>query len=80
MKRCRGATSLRFVTTVLLECIYLQPSVLLEYIYFTNDAVTVLLEYIDLLIIYRMAGNIGVELYLAVGEMKPVSPNFNPPI
>ena len=28
---------------------------------------------------YRMAGNIGVELYLAVGEMKPVSPNFNPP-
>ena len=27
-----------------------------------------------------MAGNIGVELYLAVGEMKPMSPNFNPPI
>ena len=26
-----------------------------------------------------MAGNIDVELYLAVGEMKPVSPNFNPP-
>ena len=26
-----------------------------------------------------MAGNIGVELYLAVGEMKPVSPNFNLP-
>ena len=24
-----------------------------------------------------MAGNIGVELYLAVGKMKPVSPNFN---
>ena len=28
---------------------------------------------------YRMAGNIGVELYLVVGEMKPVSANFNPP-
>ena len=28
---------------------------------------------------YRMAGNIGMELYLAVGEMKPVLPNFNPP-
>ena len=26
-----------------------------------------------------MAGNTGMELYLAVGEMKPVSPNFNPP-
>ena len=26
-----------------------------------------------------MAGNIGVELYLAVGKMKPGSPNFNPP-
>ena len=26
-----------------------------------------------------MAGNIGVELYLAIGKMKPVSPNFNPP-
>ena len=31
------------------------------------------------ILIYRMAGNIGVELYLAVGEMKPVLPNFNPP-
>ena len=28
---------------------------------------------------YRMAGNIGVELYLAVGEIKLASPNFNPP-
>ena len=26
-----------------------------------------------------MAGNIGVELYLAVGEIKLASPNFNPP-
>ena len=26
-----------------------------------------------------MAGNISMELYLAVGEMKPMSPNFNPP-
>ena len=26
-----------------------------------------------------MAGNTSMELYLAVGEMKPVSPNFNPP-
>ena len=26
-----------------------------------------------------MAGNIGVELYLVVGKMKPVSPNFNLP-
>ena len=30
--------------------------------------------------IYRMAGNIGVELYLAVDEKKPVLPNFNLPI
>ena len=29
---------------------------------------------------YCMAGNIGVELYLAIGEMKPVLPNFNAPI
>ena len=27
----------------------------------------------------RMAGNIDVELYLAVDEIKPVSQNFNPP-
>ena len=26
-----------------------------------------------------MAGNIGVELNLAVGEISLVSPNFNPP-
>ena len=26
--------------------------------------------------IYRMAGNIGVELYLAVGEKKPVAPKL----
>ena len=25
-----------------------------------------------------MAGNIGVEFYLKAGELKPVSPNFNP--
>ena len=28
---------------------------------------------------YHMVGNISMELYLAVGEIKLTSPNFNPP-
>ena len=49
---------------------------LLSFVLFTVPLI--IINY-QLTVSYCMAGNIGVKLYLAVGEMKPVLPNFNPP-